>query len=268
MKIYDNGKVVDKESLGDVFEPGFLFGWGIFEVLRAYKGKIPFLNLHIKRLDKSLALLEIGKVDLDWKSAICNLLKDNGLDDAYIRITVYKKRQGVGVLIYVDKFEYYKEDTYKKGFKAIISSYRRCSKNICSQAKTLSYLPNRFAWHQAQKKKKAEALILNPNGSLAGGSRSSLFLVKDNKAITPSIEDGAFCGITREIVIDILKKLNIEIKEEVISVEDLFSCSEAFITSSLMEVMPLVECDDKLFDKGMPGEVTLKVLSEYRKLLN
>ena len=268
MKIYYNGRVIDKESSGDIFEPGFLFGWGVFEVLRAYKGKIPFLNQHIKRLNKSLILLEIGEADLNWENAVGNLLKENGLEDAYIRMTVYKKRQAVGVLIYVDKFEYYKEDAYKKGFNSTISSYRRCSKNICSQVKSLSYLPNRFAWLGAQKKKKSEALILNPRGSLAGGSRSNLFLVKDNKVITPSIEDGAFCGITREVVMKVLKELNIDIKEEVISIEDLYSCQEAFLTSSLMEVMPLVECDDKPLGKGLPGEVTLKVLSGYRKLLN
>ncbi|MCK4912089.1 MAG: aminotransferase class IV [Candidatus Omnitrophica bacterium] len=268
MKVYDNGEVINKESLADVFEPGFLFGWGIFEVLRAYKGKIPFLNSHIERLDRSLTLLEIGEVDLDWQSIIHNLLVENGLEDAYIRITAYKKRQGVGMLMYVDKFEYYKEDTYKKGFDATVSSHRRCSKNICSQVKSLSYLPNRLAWFGAQKKKKSEALILNPKGVLAGGSRSNLFLIKDNKVITPSIEDGAFCGITRGLVINILEKLNIDLKEGEASLEDLFNCREAFITSSLMEVMPLVECDDKLLGQGMPGEVTLKILEEYRKLLN
>jgi len=268
MKVYDNGEVVNKDSLADIFEPGFLFGWGVFEVLRAYKGKIPFLNSHIERLNKSLTLLEIDQINLDWKSAIHNLLVENGLEDAYIRITVYKKRQGVGILIYVDKFEYYKEDAYKKGFNAIISSHRRCSENICSQVKSLSYLPNRLAWFGAQKKKKSEALILNPKGRLAGGSRSNLFLIKDNKVITPSIEDGAFCGITREVVINILKELNIDIKEGATSLEDFFSSQEVFLTSSLIEVMPLVECDDKLISQGIPGEVTLKILSEYRKLLN
>lgn len=268
MKVYSNGDLVDKESIGEIFEPGFLFGWGTFEPLRAYKGKISFLAEHIERLNRSLELLSIERVDLDWEKTIKDLLLENKLlEDAYIRITAYKKRKGTGLLIYTDKFSYYSADTYSKGFSAIVSQYKKCSKNINSKVKSLSYLQNRISWLEAQKVKKDEALVLNPKDFLAGGSRSNLFLVKDKEISTPSIEDGAFDGITRRVVIEMIKQAGLSFKEKELKLEDVLAANEAFITSSLMEVMPLVGVEEKPIGSGKPGEISLKLLSEYRRKL-
>lgn len=267
MKVYSNGDLVNKDQISEVFEPGFLFGWGVFEPLRTYKGNIPFLSQHIQRLKKAVELLGIGKLELDWKKTIKDLLAENSLGDAYIRITAYKKRKGTGLLIYTDKFGYYTDEVYEKGFTAMVSPYRRCAKNICSQVKSLSYLQNRFSWLKAQEAKKSEALILNPKDNLAGGSRSNLFLVKDKKLFTPLIEDGAFCGITRRAVIDIAKESGLNLEEKELKIEDVLTSDEAFLTSALMEVMPLVETEDKKIGQGTPGPITSKILSEYRKKL-
>ena len=268
MKIYLNGQIQDKESAVEVFEPGFLFGWGVFEALRAYGGRPAFLELHTQRLNKGLSVIGIEPPVIDWAKATSELLIENNLDDAYIRITAYKRRKETGLIIYVDKFTYYGPATYAKGFTSIISPYRRDQKDQLSKLKAISYLENRISWYEAQKAKKDEALVLNADGFVVGGSRSNIFLVKDGKVSTPSIEEGAFCGITREVVLKVLGDLNIESKEEKISIEDLFSCEEVFITSSLMEVMPLVESDGKSIGQGTPGEITLKLLAEYRKLIN
>ena len=266
MKIYCNGDIVEKESLGDIFEPGFLFGWGVFEPLRTYGDNIPFLSEHIARLNKGLSLLGIEEVEIEWEKEIRALLSQNNLKDGYVRLTAYKKRGGTGLIIYVDKFGYYPDQIYEKGFSAIISPYKRYIGDISCQVKSLSYLTNRVSWLKAQVAKKNEALILNTDGYLTGGSRGNLFIVKDNKVITPTIDCGAFSGITREAVIKILKDLDIEVKECKVLIEDLSSADEAFITSSLMEVMPLVEAEGKNIGDGKPGNITLKVLSEYRKI--
>ncbi len=267
MKIYCNGDLIEKEQVTELFEPGFLFGWGVFEALRTYAGNIPFLDAHIARLNESLELLGIGKIELDWSKTITDLLQENRLEDAYVRITAYKKRKGTGLLIYADTFGYYTADIYKEGFSAIISPHRRCGKNICSKSKSLSYLQNRISWLAAQKVKKDEALVLNPEGFLAGGSRSNLFLVKNKEIFTPAIECGAFAGITRKAVMEIAAELGLAVKEGKLTVDDIDDCKEAFITSALLEVMPLVECAGKLLSKGKPGEMTGKILGHYRERL-
>lgn len=267
MKIYCNGELIAKEEIKEVFEPGFLFGWGVFEPLRAYKGNIPFLSEHLNRLNRSLDLLNIDKIDLEWEKIIKDLFKKNNLEDAYLRITVYKKRNGAGCLIYADKFGYYNQETYEKGFRAIVSAQKRSVDSISSKVKSISYLDNRISWLGAQQANNDEALVLNSDGFLAGGSRSNLFLVKDKIVFTPSLKDGAFDGITKEVVKGIAKRLDLSIEEKRLKIEDLFNSDEAFITSALMEVMPLIECEDRKIGKGIPGELTLKILSEYRRKL-
>ena len=264
MKVYCNGELISRETISEVFEPGFLFGWGIFEPLRTYGGNIPFLGEHLKRLDRSLELLGIEKVELDWEKTIRDLLSENALDDAYVRITAYKKRKGTGLLIYADIFSYYTKETYEKGFDSLISSYKRNADEVSSKVKSLSYLQNRLSWLEAQKAKKGEALVLNQDDHLVGGSRSNLFIVKDTHIVTPSLESGAFDGVTRRAVMKITQDLNLAVKEEKIKMEDINSCEEAFLTSALMEVMPLIECEEKTIGDGKPGNSTLKILSEYR----
>jgi len=266
MKIFCNAKLIDKETIEEIFEPGFLFGWGVYETLRAYKKKIPFLSLHIDRLNKSLELLGIDKVDLDFAEKIKQLLEENKLEDAYIRITVYKKRDSTGILIYTDKFGYYQKEAYEKGFSAAISPYRRDTKSPFSQIKSLSYIENRMSWFRAQKAGKDEALLLNQEDYLIGGSRSNLFLVKGKEILTPSVKSGVFAGITRQLLINELLNLRIRIKERELTLEDLYEADEAFLTSSLLEVMPLVECGSKKIGSGLPGKTTAEVLSQYREL--
>ena len=84
MKIYLNGQTQEKESLQEILEPGFLFGWGVFEVLCAYGFKPAFLDLHTQRLNKSLSILGIEPPKIDWHKEIEGLLSENNLVDAYI----------------------------------------------------------------------------------------------------------------------------------------------------------------------------------------
>ena len=267
MKIYCNKELKEKDTLEEVFEPGFLFGWGVFETMRAYQGNIAFLDDHAKRLNRGLDLLGIEKVDLNWDETIKNLFKENGLEDAYIRITAYKKRKETGVLIYTDVFGYYTKETYEKGFTAITSSHKRNQDDVCSKVKSISYLNNRLSWFEAQKKKKSEALVLNYQGNVVGGSRSNMFLINNGTAFTPSVKSGAFDGITRKKTIEILDKLGIEVKEKDITTDDILSCEEAFLTSSLLEIMPLVEVDDKKIKDGLPGKITKQIHAQYKELI-
>ncbi|MDD3296879.1 MAG: aminotransferase class IV [Candidatus Omnitrophica bacterium] len=267
MKVYCNGDIINKDQIKEIFEPGFLFGWGVYEPFRVYNRSISFLTEHIERLNSSLEKIGIEKVTLDWSKAIKDLLVENNLTDAYVRITAYKKRKGTGILIYADNFGYYKPETYNKGFSSVISPYKRNPQEVTSQIKSLSYLSNRLSWFSAQKVKKDEALVLNIEGGLAGGARSSIFLVKGNEIITPPSSCGGFSSVTAKAVRKIAQYLGLTFKEEKVKIKDIYSCDEAFLTSALLEIMPLVECEQRPIGSGEPGSVTGKILEEYRKLL-
>lgn len=267
MKVYVNGKFRDKEELSEILEPGFLFGWGVFEPLRIYDGKIVFLNEHLTRLKNSCKLLSLDLPEVDWEEKIEEALSVNKLKDAYLRLTVYKKRKDTGVIIYADDFKYYASDAYSNGFTTVISAIRRNENDLSCRVKTISYLNNRLAWAEAQAKGKDEALMLNLKGNLAGGARSNLFVVKDGFATTPLLKEGAFCGITRSKVMKVLDEMGLKVKETVMKKNDLLKADEAFLTSALLEAMPLVSCDNHKIGSGLPGKITSIVREQYHQIL-
>ncbi|MBD3264469.1 MAG: hypothetical protein GF375_05135 [Candidatus Omnitrophica bacterium] len=264
MNIYINGKYSQLEDSKELLEPGFLFGWGIFESMRLRNSEIPFFSMHTERLKNSCKFLGIETPEENWQDIINRLVSENNLNEGYLRITVYKKREGTGVTVYVNKFSYYNASDYQKGFKAISSPQRRSSGAVSSKVKSISYLDNRLAWFEAQRRGKQEAIIFNHKGILCGGARSNIFLIKEGKVFTPSLQDGAFPGITRQVIINIAGVLSIPLREEELSEGDIIGCEEAFITSSLMEVMPLTEYNERIVGSGKPGKITLKFLEEYR----
>lgn len=267
MKVFLNNELIEKDTIEDLFEPGFLFGWGVFETLRVYKKKIPFLDLHIERLNSSLSLLGIEPPRTDWANQINNLLEINNLDDAYVRLTVYKKRKSTGVYIYADKFTYYPEDTYKRGFCTLVSKIKRFP-TWDSKVKSLSYLNCRMSWLEAQVNNKDEAIVLNSKDRVVGGSRSNIFIIQKNRVLTPSLsEEGVFSGITRRVVIEVIKKEGLDLEEKEIKLEDIFLGDGAFFTSSLLEVMPLVECENRKIGEGRPHEIALNIRKLYRKII-
>lgn len=257
MKVFLNGKLVEKDGAEEIFEPGFLFGWGAFETLRAYGKKVLFLDEHLGRLKQGLKFLELVFPEVNFRKEIDNLLNENNLSNAYVRITVYKKRRSIGVSIYADEFNYYKEDTYKKGFTTMFAPFIRYSKDPFLKVKAISYAKSRLAWNLAQKQGKDEAIFLNEDGFIQEGSRSNVFFIKNNVVFTPSLECGLLEGVTRNKVIDICKKENIKVVEGKFKKEGLLSADESFITSSLMEVMPL----------GAPGPLTKKIHNSYKDII-
>ncbi|MFC1709854.1 aminotransferase class IV [Candidatus Omnitrophota bacterium] len=268
MRVYLNGKTRECNKNSDILEPGLLFGWGVFETLRIYRDKPAFLPEHIKRLRKGCkkVLLQIPKVD--FKKKIQILLKENRFKNAHCRITIFKKRAGAGVLITVAPFNQYKNSDYRKGFKVLVSPFIKNSQDFLVGVKTTSYLENILARSIAEKRGRQEALFLNESGFLAEGSRSNLFFVKGNTVYTPSVECGILNGITRQKVIKIIKKQKLRLKVGRFRLKDLLSCDEAFLTSSLMEIMPLVEVYGMPISNKRTGSVTDNLHKAYKELVN
>ena len=102
---------------------------------------------------------------------------------------------------------------------------------------------------------------------VAGGARSNVFIVKDGKVFTPPLSSGALEGITRKVVINVCKDLGVECSEEELSVDDVLNSDEAFLTSALLEVMPLVELDGNSISSGKPGDITKQIHKKYKELV-
>lgn len=268
--VFFNGKFISRqEAKVSVLTPGFLYGWGVFETMRADNKKIVYFDAHLKRIKNSCRLINIRfPYGLNkFKKIIAEAVKICQEKDAYLRLSLWKSEKTTDILISVKKYQPYPAGKYKKGFSAYISSFRQNENSFLAKIKTANYLFYQLAYQEAKKKCFDEAIILNQRGYLCEGSRSNIFLVKDNSLCAPALECGCLDGITRKVIIDLAKKDKIKFYAGKFTIQDLYEADEAFLTNSLMGVMPLASVDNKLIGRGKWGKITRLFMHKYNLLL-
>lgn len=242
ISIYLNGKFVSpQEAKINALAPGFLQGLGVFETMRAYKNKIIGLDYHLRRIKSGASFIgfKIPYSTDGLKRIIYRALCLSGNTDNYIKLAVWKESEGIGILVYVKKYQPYSAGKYKKGFRAGISSLRQSQENPLSRVKSTNRLLYELSFQQARQKGLDEALILNDKGYITEASRSNIFFAKDNELFTPSLDCGCLEGITRKIILKQAKKHKIKITEGKFTLFDLYNADEAFLSNSLIGIMPL-----------------------------
>lgn len=269
--IFLNGKFIPQEEAKlSVLTPGFLYGFGLFETMRAYKNRIVYFKAHLNRLKDSANLLKIRcPYSLaELQKIIRQTVKINGFPDAYARLTLWKSTKTTDILVTVKKYQPYSEPKYRKGFRACIASLRQNENSYFVQLKTTSYLLYRLAYQEAGARGFDEAIILNHKGYIAEASRSNLFFIKDKELFTPALDCGCLDGITRRVIFDLAKIYNIKIYAGDFTLSDLYAADEAFFTNSLMGVMPLASVEKYQIGKGSSRyKVTALLMKEYKSLL-
>ena len=276
--VYLNGKLILRSRARiSVLDYGFLYGYGLFETMRAYGGLVFRLDSHLNRLAQSARVLRISIEVPELKSAIMDTIQANKLGEARIRLTIsigegemmpdVSKCKKPTVLIMAEDYQPYPEEVYRKGFRAVVSTIRRNSQSPLSRLKSTSYLESILARREAREAGAEEALCLNDKGFLAEGSMSNIFLVADGMLKTPGHEDGILPGITRQTVLELAPKAGIDTLGCDIRLNELFQAQEAFLTGSLIEIMPLTEIEGKIIGSGKPGSVTKKLMAAYRRIV-
>jgi branched-chain amino acid aminotransferase len=270
LKIWLDGKLVDREDAKiTVFDHGLLYGDGVFEGIRVYKGRIFELDAHIKRLyesAKSIRLvISINQSELT--RAVKETVDANSVSDGYIRLVVTR---GVGTLglnpfvcknscifIIADNIQLYPEELYEKGMSIIsATTVRNHPLAIPPQAKSLNYLNNILAKIEALDNNVPEAIMYNHEGYVAEASGDNVLIVKDGVIYTPPAEAGALPGITQRVVIKLAKEENIQVVEKNLTRFDLYVCDELFLTGTAAEVIGIVNVDGRIIGDGKPGPIT------------
>ena len=277
--VFLNGALVPRqEARVSPFDRGLLYGYGLFETMRAYKGRVFRLDRHLARLRLSAERLafasELEAYDLE--QAVYRTLEANKLADARIRLTV---SAGPGerslappaggpimVLVVAEKLAL-SPRSYEQGIRVALVSSKRNSLSPLSRIKATNYLDNLVAYSEAVALGAEEAILLNERGFIAEGSMSNIFVVAKGMLLTPSEESGILPGITREAVLELARELGIEAAEGEIPLADLLRADEAFLTSSVREVLPITSIDNKPVAQGSPGPVTRRLLAAYRHLV-
>jgi len=279
VKIYVDGTLYAKEDARvSVFDHGFLYGDGVFEGIRAYEGNVFRLKEHIDRLYRSAhtIALDIPLTPEQMTQAVLDTVAANEERDAYIRLVVSRGPGDLGidpancgrptVVIIVAEIKLYPKELYESGAAIVTSSVRRIPiQCLDPRIKSLNYLNNIMAKLDARRAGAIEAVMLNQQGRVAECTADNLFFLSEGVLCTPGLMNGALPGITRATVLEIGTALGMPTEEGNYGLHDLYNADEVFLTGTGAEIMPVISVDGRRVGTGKPGDVTRKLLAEFRK---
>ena len=279
LKIWIDGKFYDKENAKiSVYDHGLLYGDGVFEGIRVYRGRIFECDAHLRRLFDSARAIRLtpALTAEQLKVAMEQTIKINNFSDCYIRLVITR---GVGylglnpnrcptptVFIITDTIELYPPQMYEQGMSIITSSVVRTHPNSLSpRIKSLNYLNNILAKIEAADADVPEAVLLNQEGNVAECTGDNIFIVRLGKVQTPATADGILEGVTRHVMIELCQKLSIPCVEKSFQRHDLYIADECFLTGTAAEVVPVTRIDGRPIGAGTPGPITRRLMEAFRK---
>jgi branched-chain amino acid aminotransferase len=270
--IYLNGTIVPPDFARiDPADRGFTLADGLFETLRAYRGKPFRLADHLERLSDSADALGIPLLfDVPAiAEAVMEVLEANALAEAAIRITLTRGTGPRGLAppadvkptLMISAVPYAPlPDTCA----ATVVGIRRNEGSPLSRMKSLAYLDNVLAAGEAARRQAEEAILLNNAGRVAGAARANPFAVIGGRLVTPPMGDGVLPGIARRVVLELAAALKIPAEEASLSPGDLARAQENFLTTPLFERRWVGRRDDRALG---PGEVAARLRADYRALV-
>lgn len=281
--VWLNGTVADLEGATvPAADHAHLYGDGLFEGIRIYDSKIFKLDEHLHRLYDGIRYLgfemKLGQDEL--KKTILETCKQANIERGYIRLNV-TRGTGLGldpknmnrqpnVMIMVSTLSLYPPEAYEIGLAAVTVSTRVIpAQCLDPRLKTIGrYVANIYAKMEANRQGAGEGIMLNTEGYLAEATGDNIFIVRDGIIRTPHSSCGILAGITRQTVINLAKKVGFDVREEFLTLYDLFAAEEAFLTGTAAEVIPLVSVDNKKIGCGTPGEVTQRMMALFKEHVN
>jgi branched-chain amino acid aminotransferase len=285
--IYVNGRITgERDAVIPVLDHGFLYGEGVYEVMRTYRRK-PFLyGAHIDRMRRSAGMINLT-VPFTDAELLARIEETAGVFDEaqgaaggaaemYIRVLLTR---GVGQMTYdpaacpvptlviiikpqVDPPAH----AYEKGVRVIlVPVVRNHPFSINPLIKSNNLLNNALASQFAARQGGFEAIMRNYRSEISECSQSNLFVVKAGEVLTPPIEAGLLAGITRAFVFGVGTACGVTVRETTLHDADLFGADEMFLTSTTREIVPIVTVSDSQIGDGTPGPVTKRLLAEFRR---
>ena len=270
--VYVNGSFVPRsEARVSVEDRGFVFGDGVYEVLRAINGRFFATRFHNDRLRRSLEGIRISLPGSDSPERFLEigkqLLKENGLLQGEATLYMQVTRGAATrvhtfpgadvpatVYISVARFNPYR-DFAASGASAISHPDLRWGR---CDLKTLNLLPNVLASQAAKEKGAFEAMLIRDE-VVTEGAKTNFFGVVHGTLRTHPCDNHILPGVTRSVLRDLAREVGGEFEETPIRVDEIPKLTELFLTGTTTDVMPIVSLDDKPVGKGKPGELTRKL---------
>ena len=280
--IWMNGTFIPwKNATSHIISQGLHYASAVFEGERAYSGKIFKSREHTKRLFKSAEIIgiRIPYSEDEIEIAKKQLIKKMNFVNCYVRPLVWRGSQQMGlstndadihvaISAWDDWHSYFNEDDRLKGLNLITSPWKRPSPDTAPfEAKASGpYIICTMSKQYAEERGYQDALMLDYRGYVAEGTGANIFFIKDNKIHTP-IPDCFLNGITRQTVIEIVKKLGFDLIERHILPNEIDQYEEAFLTGTAAEITSIKSIDAVSYNVGN-NTTSFKFMNEFTNLVN
>jgi len=271
--VYLNGELIAPENAKvSVFDRGFVFADGVYEVIPAYGGRLFRLAQHLERLEHSLAgiRLENPLSAAGWRAVFEQLLAQYGKADQYLYLQVTRGAAprdhafpaGVAptVFAFAKRIEYPSAELIQRGVTGVTLADIRWSR---CDIKSIALLPNVLMRQQAIDGGAVEAILLR-DGLVTEGAASNVFVVYQGQLLTPPKGPFILPGITRDLVVELARAGAVDFAERPITEAELRAADEVWMTSSTKEILPLVRLDGRPVGSGRPGPVHARLFAAYQ----
>ncbi len=276
-----NGVLCDASAATlSVFDGGVLYGYGVFETLRTYRGSVSDVDGHLERLEGACARAGIrwcAEPSLkDQLQTLCDEQRArSGCEECYVRITVtsgaMEPGQMCGALGAAQTLVYVKElatqgATWTTGLRVRLVARENLGNGEHGHVdKWLAYMHNVLLRREAKALGYDDCVQVSTTGEVLEASSSNLFALSNEVLVTPPLKSGVLEGRTRVHVLAIAKLLGIAVKEAHVYPSTLYGAAEVFLTNTLRGVVPVVEIDKKHVGEGIPGARTLTLMRAYEE---
>ncbi len=266
--VYVNGSYVSEEQGKiSIFDRGFLFADGIYEVTAVVRGRLVDYDAHMERLERSLR-----EIRLDWpcskeelKTMHLDMVKRNSLAEGWIYMQItrgsadrdfkFPKDVKPTLIAFTQAKKLVDNPDAVRGVSVITVPDIRWARRDIKSVMLLAPVLGKQAAHEAGA---FEAWMVE-DGKVTEGTSSNAYIVKDGKVITRGLSNSILAGCTRRALFRLAKEKGVTIEERAFTPDEAYAADEAFLTSASNFVMPIVEIDNKRVGGGQPGPVTRKL---------
>jgi branched-chain amino acid aminotransferase len=279
--VWVNGERMASDAMHlSALDRGFTLADGIFETMLVRHGVIFRLERHLQRLRDGARVLRIGlpyTIESELEEAARTAAGASGKEAAAVRLTVSRGPGAHGlaprdvatgvVVITADALPAFPAALYEHGLTALTASARRDERALTSGVKTLAYTEAIASLGRARDEGADEVIFLDTEGHVSEASASNIFIVSGAALVTPPLSCGVLPGITREAMIELAATIGVQVMERPVSPSELSGADEAFLTSSLRGIAPLVRVDGRAIASGSVGQVTRELSAAYSELV-
>ncbi len=271
--VYVNGEFLPEESATvSIFDRGFLFADGVYEVSPVLKGQMFDNDGHLVRLQRSLSELRISlPMPVDEIVAIQNeLIARNRLQEGmiYLQVTrgaadrdfAFPKDTKPSIVLFTQTLSILDSPKAKKGLSVVTVPDIRWSRR---DIKTVGLLAQSLAKQAALDEGADDAWMVQEGFVTEGSSNNAFIVTQDGKIITRNLSNDILHGITRKAVLALVEREGLLLEERAFTPEEAYEAAEAFSTSATGFVMPVVKIDGRILHNGAPGPVAVRLRSLY-----